>query len=222
MAIRIVLGEDDLLVREGLLRLLAARDGVDVLATAEDEEALLNAIELHDPDVVVTDIRMPPTQTDEGIRVAARLYRTRPETGVVILSQYADAAFALALLEHGSRGRAYLLKERLHDVTQLIAAIDAVAAGGSLIDPRVVESLVAGQTAGRSRLAALTTRELDVLREMAGGRNNAAIAEFLVVTENSVQKYITSIFAKLGVAWEPDVHRRVRAVLMYLAERDAG
>ena len=219
MAIRIVVGEDDLLVREGLERLLGARPCIDVLEVCADRDGLVRAIAAHQPDVVVTDIRMPPAGLDEGIRVANELRRTRPDVGVVILSQYMDPAFALALLEEGAAGRAYLLKERLHDIDELVAAIRAVAAGGSVIDGRVVEALVAAQTArATSRLSELTPRERDVLAEMARGRNNAAIAAELVITENSVQKYITAIFAKLGLAWEEDVDRRVKAVLLYLAE----
>jgi DNA-binding NarL/FixJ family response regulator len=216
--IRVVLAEDDLLVREGVRRLLETREGIVVEAAAVDLDSLRQAIEAHAPDVVITDIRMPPEHLDEGIRVAGELRRTRPDVGVVVLSQYAEPSFALGLLEHGARGRAYLLKERVHEIDELVAAVRAVADGGSVIDSRVVESLVAAQAAGTSRLAELTPRERDVLAEMARGRNNAAIATALVIAENSVQKYITSIFAKLGLAWEQDVDRRVKAVLLYLAE----
>jgi DNA-binding NarL/FixJ family response regulator len=176
------------------------------------------AVESEKPDVVLTDIRMPPARRDEGIEAARQLRAANPEVGVVVLSQYAEPRYALALLESGSEGRAYLLKERVEDIEQLVGAIRAVAAGGSVIDPKIVEALVSAKSeAEHSPLSGLTPRELEVLREMARGRNNAAIAESLVITERSVEKYVHSIFAKLGVTWEPAVHRRVRAVLLYLA-----
>jgi DNA-binding NarL/FixJ family response regulator len=169
--------------------------------------------------VVVTDIRMPPGSADEGIQAAKRLRETHPEVGVVVLSQYANPSYALALLEGGSARRAYLLKERVNDVEQLAAAILAVAEGGSLIDPKVVEALVAENARSEgSPLNELTPRERDVLREMAAGKNNAAIAEALFLTERSVEKVIHSIFLKLGLTWEKTVHKRVKAVVLYLAE----
>src|SRR5262245_17959767 len=162
---------------------------------------------------------MPPGDADEGIQAAARLRETNPGAGVVVLSQYANPTYALALLEGGSAGRAYLLKERVQDLEQLAAAIRAVAEGGSVIDPKVVEALVAENTRGeQSPLSQLTPRERDVLREMADGKNNAGIAEALFVTERSVDKVIHSIFRKLGLAFEPSVHKRVKAVVLYLAE----
>ena len=162
---------------------------------------------------------MPPGGTDEGIQAAERLRETSPETGVVVLSQYSDPQYALALLEKGSARRAYLLKERVHDLEQLVRAILEVAAEGSVVDPKVVEELVAARArAGASPLEALTPREREILAEMAQGKNNAAIAAALVLTERSVEKYINSIFSKLGLTWEHDVHRRVKAVLLYLSE----
>jgi DNA-binding NarL/FixJ family response regulator len=162
---------------------------------------------------------MPPGNGDEGIQAAERLRETSPEVGVVVLSQYASPAYALALLEGGSAGRAYLLKERVNDLAQVTAAIRAVAEGGSVIDPKVVEALVAANARGEdSPLEQLTPRERDVLREMAEGKNNAAIAESLFLTERSVEKVIHSIFLKLGLTWEPAVHKRVKAVVLYLAE----
>jgi DNA-binding NarL/FixJ family response regulator len=217
--IRLVLAEDHYLVREGIRRLLDTRPGFEIAAVCGDLDSLLAAVEAERPDVVVTDIRMPPGDADEGIQAAERLRETNPEVGVVVLSQYANPSYALALLEGGSARRAYLLKERLTDVGQLEAAIREVAAGGSVIDPKVVEALVA-ENARRddSALSELTPRERDVLREMAGGKNNAAIAEALFLTERSVEKVIHSIFLKLGLTWETTVHKRVKAVVLYLAE----
>jgi DNA-binding NarL/FixJ family response regulator len=215
--IRVVLAEDSLIVREGIRRLLELEDEVEVVAGCGDLDSLLQAVETERPDVVLTDIRMPPDSSDEGIRAALILRETHPDLGVVVLSQYSEPAYALALLEHGSERRAYLLKDRVDDRSQLVGAIRSVAAGGSYVDPKVVERLVAAKGAAeRSPLAELTPRELDVLREMAAGANNAAIAEALVVTERSVEKYVHSIFAKLGLTWEENVNRRVKAVLVYL------
>jgi DNA-binding NarL/FixJ family response regulator len=219
MPIRLVLAEDQYLVREGLRRLLEAQDDLEIAAVCDDLDSLLAAVDAERPDVVVTDIRMPPAGTDEGIQAAARLREDRPEIGVVVLSQYATPSYMLALMASGSEGRAYLLKERVNDVEQLVAAIRAVASGGSVIDPKVVEALVAESTrAADSRLNELTPRERDVLREMAEGRNNASIAQTLFLTERSVEKVIHSIFLKLGLTWETTVHKRVKAVIFYLAE----
>jgi len=217
--IRLVLAEDQYLVREGLRRLLETQDDLEVVAVCEDLDSLLATVADEQPDVVVTDIRMPPDESDEGIRAAARLRETNPEVGVVVLSQYATPSYVLALLESGSEGRAYLLKERVKDLDQLVGAIRAVAEGGSVMDPKVVEALVAENARGEaSPLNELTPRERDVLREMAEGKNNAAIAEALVLTERSVEKVIHSIFLKLGLRWEVAVHKRVKAVVLYLAE----
>ena len=217
--IRIVLAEDQYLVREGLRRLLETRDELVVAAVCGDLDSLLDAVAAERPDVVVTDIRMPPGSTDEGIQAASRLRETNPEVGVVVLSQYATPSYVLALLKDGSQGRAYLLKERVSDVEQLVAAIDAVAEGGSVLDPKVVEALVAENArAEGSPLNELTPRERDVLREMAEGKNNAAIGEALFLSERSVEKVIHSIFLKLGLTWETAVHKRVKAVVLYLAE----
>ena len=219
MPIRLVLAEDHYLVREGVLRLLETSPDFEVAAACDDLDSLLAAVEAERPDVVLTDIRMPPGDSDEGIQAAERLRETHPEVGVVVLSQYAVPTYALALLEGGSAGRAYLLKERVRDVDQLTAAIRAVAEGGSVIDPKVVDALVAENTRGEeSPLGQLTPRERDVLREMAEGKNNAAIAASLFLTERSVEKVIHSIFLKLGLTWETAVHRRVKAVILYLAE----
>jgi DNA-binding NarL/FixJ family response regulator len=221
MPIRLVLAEDHYLVREGVRRLLEAQPGFEVAAVCGDLDSLLEAVDREDPDVVVTDVRMPPRHSDEGIQAARQLRETKPGMGVVVLSQYATPSYALALLDTGSAGRAYVLKERVHDLDQLAAAIRAVAEGGSLIDPKVVEGLVAERArATTSPLNQLTAREREVLRKMAEGRNNASIGEDLVVTERSVEKVINSIFMKLGLTWEPAVHKRVKAVILYLAESD--
>jgi DNA-binding NarL/FixJ family response regulator len=217
--IRLVLAEDHLLVREGVRRLLETRPELEIAAVCDDLASLLAAVEAERPDVVVTDIRMPPGGGDEGIQAAGRLRETNPDVGVVVLSQYASPGYVLALLAGGSARRAYLLKERVNDVEQLVAAIRAVAEGGSVIDAKVVEALVAENARGEeSPLHDLTPRERDVLREMAAGKNNAAIAESLFVTERSVEKVIHSIFLKLGLTWETAVHKRVKAVILYLAE----
>jgi DNA-binding NarL/FixJ family response regulator len=216
--IRLVVAEDNYLVREGVRRLLETQDDLEIAAVCDDLDSLLRAVEAEQPDVVVTDIRMPPDETDEGIRAAAQLRETNPQVGVVVLSQYATPSYVLALLEGGSEGRAYLLKERVKDREQLVGAIRAVADGGSFMDPKVVEALVAENARGEdSPLNQLTPRERDVLREMAEGKNNAAIAETLFLTERSVEKVIHSIFLKLGLTWETAVHKRVKAVILYLA-----
>jgi len=217
--IRIVLAEDQYIVREGLRRLLERRDDLEVASVCGDLDSLLEAVDVEQPDVVVTDIRMPPGNTDEGIQAATRLRETSPEVGVVVLSQYAVPTYVLALMDGGCEGRAYLLKERVDDLDQLVAAITAVADGGSVFDPKVVEALVAENArSGESPLKELTPRELDVLREMAEGKNNAAIAKALFLTERSVEKVIHSIFLKLDLRWETAIHKRVKAVVLYLAE----
>jgi len=219
LPIRIVVAEDNYLVREGVRRLLDSRPEFEVAATCEDLDSLLAAVEAETPDVLLTDIRMPPDGRDEGIRAARMLRESKPELGVVVLSQYAEPAYALALLEDGADRRAYLLKERVDELDQLTAAIEAVADGGSFIDPKVVESLVSARSTTPSPLDELTPRELEVLAEMANGRNNAAIAASLFLAERSVEKVIHSIFLKLGLGWETAVHKRVKAVLLYLAEQ---
>lgn len=214
------MAEDDYLVREGVRRLLETRPDLEVVAACADLESLLAAVDLERPDVVLTDIRMPPGGGDEGIQAAERLRETRPEIGVVVLSQFSDPEYALALLEQGSAGRAYLLKERVNDLEQLVGAIHEVAVGGSAIDSKVVDSLVGARSRrDDSPLDDLTPREHEVMTEMAKGKNNAAIAAALVITEPSVEKYIHSILQKLGLSWEPDVHRRVKAVLLFLSEQ---
>lgn len=220
MPIRVVLAEDSYLVREGVRLLIESEPELALVAVCEDLDSLLAAIETHRPDVVLTDIRMPPTGTDEGIRAAQHLRVTSPGTGVVVLSQYADPAYALTLFEGGSERRAYLLKERIGDLDELLRAIREVARGGSVIDPKVVETLVSARSAAaRSVLDQLTPREHEVLGEMAQGKNNAAIAAALFLTERAIEKHINSIFSKLGLTGERDSNRRVRAVLLFLAEQ---
>ena len=215
---RLVLAEDHYLLREGMRQLLEKSPDLEVAAVCEDLDSLLAAVEAERPDVVVTDIRMPPGNLDEGIRASDRLRVEHPEVGVVVLSQYLEPAYAVALFEEGTERRAYLLKERVHDVGQLVAAIRAVAEGGSVVDPKVVEALVAEKTRREhSPLNELTQRERDVLREMAEGKNNAAIAEALRLSERTVEKAIHTIFLKLDLAWETAVHKRVKAVIFYLS-----
>jgi DNA-binding NarL/FixJ family response regulator len=219
MTIRVVLAEDNVLLREGVAKLLEREEDLEVVGTAGDLPSLLALIDAEKPDVVVTDIRMPPSGSDEGIQAAARLRREHPETGVVVLSQYAEPAYALTLLEAGSQGRAYLLKERVADVDELVSAVREVAAGGSVIDPKVVEALVSAGRRTPSELDRLTPRETEILAEMAQGKSNAAIAATLVLSERAVEKHTNSIFSKLGLTEEKDLNRRVKAVLLYLAER---
>ena len=218
-----MLAEDNALLRQGLERLVTGAEGLELVGTAHDLPSLLALVESSSPDVVVTDIRMPPTSTDEGVRVAAQLRAERPHVGVVVLSQHAEASYALRLLEGGSQGRAYLLKERVADVGELAAAVRTVAAGGSVVDPTVVEQLVAASThRPSSRLSALTPRESEVLAEMARGGSNAAIAGALFLSERAVEKHTNAIFAKLGLSEERDLNRRVSAVLLYLSEGQGG
>ena len=218
MVVRVVVAEDSLLVREGIAKLMATCDDLEVIDLCNDLPSLLASVDRDPPDVVLTDIRMPPTGTDEGIRAAAELRESHPDVAVVVLSQFIEATYALELLDGGSEGRAYLLKERLSDADQLIGAIREVAKGGSVIDPKVVESLVAARSrAKKSPLERLTPREREVLAEIAQGKNNAAVAASLILSERAIEKHINSLFSKLGLSGEPDVHRRVKAVLLYLS-----
>jgi DNA-binding NarL/FixJ family response regulator len=223
VAIRVVLAEDNYLVREGLARLLQGEPDLEIVATCDDYDSLLAAVADQAPDVVLTDIRMPPTGTDEGIRAAEVIRDAHPACGVVVLSQYVEPSYALGFLERGSQGRAYLLKERVSDLDQLRRAIVAVREGGSVIDPKVVDALVASRArSAESPVARLTPREREVLAEMAQGKNNAGIAASLVLTERAVEKHINAMFAKLGLSEETDVHRRVKAVLLYLGQGSTG
>ena len=221
--IRVVLAEDGDLLRAGVLALLAGYDDLDVVATATNLPDLLTAVDEHLPDLVLTDIRMPPDFTDEGIRAATELRRTHPEVGVIALTQYSDVEYALDLVRDGSDGRGYLLKERVAAVDELVSAIRTVAAGGSVIDHLVVDALVA--TSARrndSLLGRLTPRELEVLALVARGMTNHAIATTLVLSERSVEKHINSILTKLDLPAESPVHRRVAATLVFLSEVGVG
>lgn len=220
MPTRVVFAEDNLLVREGVRRLLEAQDGIEVAAVCEDLDSLLRAVDEHAPDVVLTDIRMPPANSDEGIRASERLRDTHPGIGVVVLSQHADPQYALAFLERGASRRGYLLKERVSDPEQLVNALHEVARGGSVIDPKIVEALVQVRARAKdSPLDRLTPREREILAEMAQGKNNAGLAAAVFLTERAVEKHINSIFSKLGLSNEPDVHRRVKAVLLFLSHQ---
>ncbi|MEM8924074.1 MAG: response regulator transcription factor [Actinomycetota bacterium] len=217
MVVRLVLAEDSFLMRDGITALLALDDDIDVVATCDDYDTLIAAVTEHRPDVVLTDIRMPPSQSDEGIRAADVIGATYPEIGVVVLSQYAEPEYARRLFEKGSDGRAYLLKERVSDLDELGTAIRRVADGGSVVDPKVVEVLIGLETNPSARVVErLTDRERDVLAEMAAGKSNASIGEALFISPRSVEKHINAIFTKLDLARTDDVHRRVRAVLVYL------
>jgi len=223
MAVRIVLAEDNLLVREGILRLLSTAPDCEVVASCDNYDALVAAVAQEDPDVVLTDIRMPPTSTDEGIRLATQLRKSDPEVGVVVVSQYSEPDQIVALFEGGSDRRAYLLKERLNDRTALVSAIRAVAAGGSSVDPRIVDVLVYARSGrAHSRLDGLTAREREVLAEIAQGKSNSVIADQLFLTKRSVEKHVNAIFLKLGLGNTDDVSKRVKAVLIFLAETNSS
>ena len=217
MPIRLVLAEDSYLMREGITSLIEIEDSLELVAACESFDELISAVDEHRPDVVLTDIRMPPTGNKAGIRAAIMIRERYPDTGIVVLSQYAEPENALTLFESGSSGLAYLLKEKVGDLEQLKAAIDAVSAGGSVIDPDVVDLLVASKK--ESSLDRLTDRETEVLAEIAKGRNNAGVAEALFVSERAVEKHINSIFTKLDLSQEDQTNRRVQAVLQYLAEQ---
>jgi DNA-binding NarL/FixJ family response regulator len=217
--IRVLLGEDSYLASEGIARVLESEDEIELIGSRPDLDTLTAAIEEERPDVVLTDIRMPPTHTDEGIRLATSLRSTHPEIGVVILSQHAEPTYATVLLGEGSERRAYLLKERVKDRGELSRAVRSVAEGGSVIDPIVVEGLLASRRRPEgSQLDALTPRELEILGLIAEGRSNAAIAERLVVTKRAVERHINGIFMKLELGDPEDVNRRVKATLLYLAD----
>ena len=221
--IRVVVADDEFLMREALEHVMARAEEIEVVRYVEDRESLLAAVAEEHPDAVLTDIRMPPTGTNEGIQVAHALRTSDPDIGVVVLSKFADATYALELLESGSAGRAYLLKERISDPGELTGAIQAVVRGESVIDPKVVEVLVRARSIDvRSPLAELTPRERDVLAELAQGKSNAAIARSLVLTKRAVEKHINAIFTKLELPSPDDVSRRVTAALLFLASGESG
>jgi DNA-binding NarL/FixJ family response regulator len=220
MVLRVVFAEDNFLVRQGTAALLGELEEIQLVAVVEDPVSLLAAVDEHGPDAVLTDIRMPPSFTTEGIDAAKRIRAEHPGTGVVVLSQYVEEDYAFDLLQNGVAGLGYLLKERISEVDELLRALHEVARGGSALDPKVVEGLLARQTSRTaSPLLGLTDREREVLQEMATGRSNASIAKTLYMSERAVEKHITSLFQKLGLSEEGEVNRRVSAVLAFL---DAG
>jgi DNA-binding NarL/FixJ family response regulator len=217
--LRIVIAEDNYLVREGMRQLLESSGDVQVLAAVSTAEDLLDAVSRLRPDAVITDIRMPPGHHMEGIEAALAIRAVHPQVGVVVLSQHADEAYAFQLLREGTAGLAYLLKERIGDRSELLRALHETVAGRSVIDPLVVEALVGRKARlAASRLRELNARELDVLRQMAQGKTNPAIAEALALSGSAIEKHINAIFSKLGLSEEPQVHRRVAAVLTFLRE----
>jgi DNA-binding NarL/FixJ family response regulator len=217
MALRVVLADDNFLVREGVSALLAEVDDIELVDTAADPHSLMKSVAEHQPDAVLTDIRMPPTHTNEGIEAAKKIRAEHPKTGVVVLSQYVEDDYAFELLADGVEGLGYLLKERVSDLDELVRALHEVARGGSVLDPKVVEGLLSRKSSeARSPLLGLTEREREVLREMATGRNNATIAKTLFMSDRAVEKHIGSVFQKLGLIDEHEVNRRVMAVLAYL------
>jgi DNA-binding NarL/FixJ family response regulator len=221
VSLRVALGEDSFLAREGISRALEADEDIELVATCADYDSLRAAVGETEPDVVLTDIRMPPSHTDEGIRLAEELRETHPGVGVVILSQYAEPLYAMKLLEHGSDRRAYLLKERVQDRSEVSRALHEVAAGRSVVDARIVEALLhARRTREESGLDTLTTREQEILALIAEGWSNEAIAARLVITKRAVERHINAIFWKLELGDSADVSRRVKAALLFLAGQD--
>lgn len=219
-ALRVAIAEDHYLVREGVRRALTGTGELEVVAAVGSAHELVDVVDRERPDVVVTDIRMPPGHRSEGIEAAHRIRARHPDTGIVVLSQYADASYAVELLRDGNDGVAYLLKERVGDRASLVQAVRSVADGGSIVDPTVVAALVARSSVQESSaIQRLTPREREVLEQMAQGRTNAGIAEQLTLSESSIEKYSTAIFATLGLRDEPMVHRRVAAVIAYLDEK---
>jgi DNA-binding NarL/FixJ family response regulator len=219
-AISVVLADDSFIVREGV-RMLLVEAGYEVVAVADDYDGLLGVVDEHHPDVVITDIRMPPTHSDEGVRATRQIRAAHPDVGVVVLSQYVEPDYALRLLEAGSAGIAYLLKERVGDLAEMEAAVTAVREGGSVVDPKVIDALVQGRRRQRaSKLERLTPRETEVLALLASGKTNAAIARTVFLSERAVEKNINAIFTKLDLLPERESNRRVLAVLLYLAENE--
>jgi DNA-binding NarL/FixJ family response regulator len=218
MALRVVFADDNYLVREGVSALLAEVEGIDLVATAADPHSLIKLVAEHSPDSVLTDIRMPPTHTNEGIEAAKQIRSEHPGVGVVVLSQYVEEDYVFDLLSDGVGGMGYLLKERVSDVDELVRALHEVARGGSVLDPKVVEALLA-RKANDGPLLGLTEREREVLSEMATGSNNATIARTLFMSDRAVEKHIGSVFQKLGLVDEHEVNRRVMAVLAYVEAR---
>jgi DNA-binding NarL/FixJ family response regulator len=217
MTLRVVLADDNYIVREGVSALLRDVEEIELVTTVSDSSSLMRAVAEHQPDAVLTDIRMPPTHTTEGIEAAKRIRADYPHIGVVVLSQYADDEYAFELLQHGVAGLGYLLKESVADLDELIRALQEVARGGSALDPKVIDGLLARKSSEvTSPLLGLTDREREVLQQMATGRNNASIARTLFMSQRAVEKHVGSIFQKLGLVEERDVNRRIMAVLAFL------
>jgi DNA-binding NarL/FixJ family response regulator len=220
--LRVIIADDSYLIREGLQQVLALVPQIRVVGLCADAPSLLAAVDADPPDLVVTDIRMPPTQTDEGMQIAKRLRQTHPQVGVVVLSQHESWQYAAELLDSGAVGRGYLLKDRIHDLDHLVSTITAVAAGECRIDARLVDELVAHRRRRtRSPLADLTPRQREVMADVAQGKSNLAIARDRQLTLRAVEKHVSEIFGRLGLATDETISRRVQATLMYLAQREA-
>lgn len=221
-ALRVVIADDSYLIREGLRQVLALAPEIQVVGLYEDAPSLLTAVDANPPDVVVTDIRMPPTQTDEGIRIAERLRQTHPSVGVVVLSQHESAQYAAELLATGASGRGYLMKDRIHDLDHLVSTITAVAAGECRIDARLVDELVVKRRQrARSPLDELTPRQREILADIAEGKSNLAIARERHLTQRAVEKHVSEIFGRLGLTSDESISRRVHVALLFLARREA-
>ncbi len=218
--LRVAIADDSFLIREGLASLLALSAAVQVVGQHANAPSLLAALEAEAPDVVLTDIRMPPTQTDEGMRLAAELRRTHPRLGVVVLSQHGSAQYAAELLAGGAEGRGYLLKDRIHDLDHIVSTIHAVAAGECRVDPEIIAGLV-GRRREASPLAALTPRQREILADIAAGLSNAGIAQRRALTQRAVEKHVSEIFGRLGIGSDEAISRRVHATLLYLSAADA-
>jgi DNA-binding NarL/FixJ family response regulator len=219
--IRVVIADDAYVIREGLAATLSCEPDIELVGCCADGNELTETIAAQHPDVVITDVRMPPGGDGEGIRIASRLRESDPDVGVIVLTHYVESAYAVALMQGGSSGRAYLVKDRIHDRAELVSDVRAVAAGGAVLDPCVIEALIDGRSnEADSNLAALTSREREVLAEIAEGKSNAAIAESLVLTKRAVEKHVNSIFAKLDLPDPDSVSRRVKATLLFLADED--
>ncbi|RQO58678.1 DNA-binding response regulator [Paucibacter sp. KBW04] len=221
-ALRVLIADDSFLIREGLQQVLALAPELQVMGLCADEPSLLAAVDADPPDVVITDIRMPPTQTDEGMRIAERLRRSHPKVGVVVLSQHESAQYAAELLATGAAGRGYLAKDRIHDLDHIVSTITAVAAGECRIDPRIIDEMVVRRNQRvQSPLKSLTPRQREILADVAEGKSNQAIAQDRSLTQRAVEKHVSEIFGRLGLATDENISRRVHATLLYLAARGA-
>jgi DNA-binding NarL/FixJ family response regulator len=219
--LRVVIADDSYLIREGLRQILGFDAGIQIVGLYHDAPSLLAAMDRDAPDVVITDLRMPPTQTDEGMQIAAQLRHTHPKVGVVLLSQHESASYAAELLESGSAGRGYLLKDRIHDLDHIISTIKAVARGECRVDARLVDQLVSRRRGQQPTvLELLTPRQCEILKDMAEGKSNLAISEERGLTQRAVEKHVSEIFSRLGLSTDETISRRVHATLLYLAQRN--